>query len=382
MTAFFTAPAIAWGPGAVEQLSSLAVRRAVVIVDPAIARTEGVQRVLEELAKTDASVETIGDVAEPDRVETVYRLRERLARSPPDCVVAVGGGRTLDGAKGVRLALECPDLSLEALPAVLPLPERPTVQLIAIPTTSGSGADASWTADLTAPDGTPLELSDRRLVPDWTLVDPAFAATVPAAEVVPGALEAAAVGIEAYLSAWSNPFSDALALDAVTTIVRRLPHAVKWSSDPDARAAIHYAATAAGLAASNAQRGVAHALARALVGPARLPYARLIGIVLPHVLEYDRPAARDRLELLATAVLPSEDRTPVALVARLRRLYEVLRCPPNLAAAGVALDRVRDARDTVVAHTLRSPGTLANPRVPNAADVATLLESVLGRAVA
>ncbi|MFY9717638.1 MAG: iron-containing alcohol dehydrogenase [Thermoplasmata archaeon] len=379
MTAFFTAPSIAWGPGAVEQLSGLGVRRALVLADPAVARGEGMRRVVEELEKTDAVVEPIVDLTAPDAVESVQRLVERLTSAIPDCIVAVGGGRCIDGAKGARLALECPGLRLDALPAVLPLPERPTIQLVAIPTTSGSGADASWTADLTGPDGTLLEISDRRLVPDWTLVDPAFAATLPAAEVVPSALEAAAQGIEAFLSAWSNPFSDALALDAVTTIVRRLPHAVKWSSDPDARAAIHYAATAAGLAASNAQRGLAHALARALVVPTAMPYARLLGIVLPYVLEYDRAGARDRLELLSTAILSPEDRAPVALVARLRRLYETLRFPVDLAGAGIALDRVRDARATIVANTLRSPGTLANPRVPNATDVGSLLDAVSGR---
>jgi alcohol dehydrogenase class IV len=379
MTAFFTAPSIAWGPGAVEQLSGLRVRRALVLADPAVARSDGVRRVVEELEKTDATVDTIADLAAPDAAETLHLLVGRLTGGVPDCIVAVGGGRCIDGAKGARLVLECPGLRLDALPPVLPLPERPTVQLVAIPTTSGSGADASWTADLTGSGGTLLELSDRRMVPDWTIVDPAFAATLPAGEIVPSALEAAAQGIESFLSAWSNPFSDALALDAVTTVVRRLPHAVKWSSDPDARAAIHYAATAAGLAASNAQRGLAHALARALVAPTALSYARLIGIVLPHVLEYDRAGARDRIELLSTAILSPEERAPVALVARLRRLYETLRFPIDLAGAGVALDRVRDARAAIVANTLRSPGALANPRVPNAADVGSLLDAVSGR---
>jgi len=379
MTAFFTAPPIAWGPGAIEQLSGLGVRRAVILIDPAVARDPGVRRIVEELEKTGATVETIADVADLDSIASAHRVRERMRGHPPDWIVAVGGGRTIDGAKGARLSIECPDLSLDALPAVLPLPERPASQLVAIPTTSGSGAEASWTVDLTGTDGTLLEISDRRLVPDWALVDPTFATSVPPSGIVPGALEAMAQATEAYLSAWSNPFSDALALDAVGTIVRRLPHAVKWSDDPDARSAIHYAATSAGLAASNAQRGIAHALARALVGPTGLPYAQLLGIVLPYALDFDRPAARERIEILSSVAAAPDERTAIPLPVRLRKLYESLRFPRDLPAAGVPSDRLSSERDAVIENTLRSPAALANPRVPSAADVAALLEAVCGR---
>ncbi|MGP8078147.1 MAG: iron-containing alcohol dehydrogenase [Thermoplasmata archaeon] len=380
MTAYFTGPAVAWGPGAVEQLSGLGLRRAFVLVDPAVARVDGARRVLEELEKIGAAVETSTDAVDPDHVPSLNLLRESVRQLDPDGIVAVGGGRTIDAAKGVRLAFECPELSLDETPALLPLPERPRSQLVAIPTTSGSGAEASWTADLVRSDGTLLEISDRRLVPDWALVDPTFASSTPPSEIVPQALEVAALAAEAYLSAWSNPFSDALALDAVATVVRRLPHAVKWSDDPDARSAVHYAATGAGLAASNAQRGIAHALARALVTPTGLAYATLVGILLPYALEFDRPAARDRVEILARAAASPDDRAATPLSGRLRKLYETLRFPASLPAAGVPAERLASARKAVIDATLRSPAILANPRVPSAADVAALLDAVSGQA--
>ena len=378
MTAFFTGPAIAWGPGAIEQLSGLGARRALLLVDPAVARAPTTRRVVEELGKAGTVVETVDDVRDLDSVAVVEALRPRAVRFAPDWVVAVGGGRTIDGAKAVRLALECPALSFAALPAVLPWPDRPTTLLAAIPTTSGSGAEASGAADLTAGDGGLLELSDRRLGPEWALVDPAFAASVPPDAVVPFALQALAQAAEAYLSAWSNPFSDALALDVVATVARRLPHAVRWSDDPDARAALHYAATAAGLAASNAQRGVAHALARALTGPTGLGYARLLALALPAVLEFDRPGARDRLEQLGAAAAAPDERVAVPLATRLRRLEETLRCPADLRSAGVPAERLGEVRATVVERTLRSPAVLANPRVPSADDVGALLDAIGG----
>ena len=378
MPAFFTGPSIAWGPGAVEQLSALGIRRAVVLADPAIAAGVGVRRVIEELEKSDAAVERLEWAGPADHLATVARVRDRARAVTPDAIVAVGGGRTIDGAKAVRLGVELPELDLRQPPALLPVPDERRVRLIAVPTTSGSGAEASWVADLVAEDGSPIEIADRRLTPEWALVDATWAETLPREAWVPSALETAALATEAYLSAWSNPFSDALAVDALATVVQRLPHAVRWSDDPDARPALHYAATAAGLAVSNAQRGIAHALARALEGPTRLPYATLLGIVLPSVLDFDRSGARERIETLARAVAGPDDRSALPLEARLRRLYPTVRFPADLSGAGVPRDRWEGVRAEIVRRTLRSPAVLANPRVPNAPDIDGLLDAIAG----
>ena len=378
MTGFFTSPRIAWGPGAIEQLSGLGARRALLVVDPEVARRSGERRVAEELAKSDTHVETVTDLDDPDHLDRVTQLRDRIASYGPDWLVVVGGGRTIDGAKAARLSSESPVLAVEEITPVVERADVPKVRLAVLPTTSGSGAEASWTADLVAPDGAPIEIAHRSLVPDWALVDESLAHGLSVDQVADGGFETAAQAIEAYLSAWSNPFSDALAVDAATTVARRLAHAVRWSDDPDAKAALHFAATAAGLAASNAQRGVGHALARALTEPTGLAYGRLLAILLPLVIEFDHPSARDRLESLSAAVGPPDETGRIALPLRLRRLQEVARVPATLRAAGASVDRVESMRATIVARTLRSPAVLANPRVPTAADIEGLIAAALG----
>ena len=379
MTGFFTSPRLAWGPGAVEQLSGLGARRAALVVDRGVVGHPGPRRVSEELAKSETVVETFEVGVEADRLDSVGELAQRMTTFGPDWVVAMGGGRTLDAAKAARLLVEKPDLSLATLTPVFELPEPPRCRLAAIPTTSGSGSEASWSVDLRSPEGEPVELAHRALVPDWAIVDSAFASALPNDLRRDGGLESLGQAVEAYLSAWANPFSDALALSVVRTVFERLPHALKWSDDPDAKEALHYAATLAGLAASNAQRGVAHALARALAGPTGLPYGQLIGILLPRVLEFDRPSARDRVETLALAVQTAEDRSPVPFEVRMARLYETLRVPGSLEAAGVDRSRVDAARDRITANALRSPAVLANPRVPGANDLALLVAEIVGR---
>jgi alcohol dehydrogenase len=378
MVGFVTAPAIAWGTGAVEQLSGLGARRAAVIVDPAVRGLEGPKRAVEELERGGATVVVLVGRPAPERLDRIAELAVELRGSDPDWVVPIGGGTVIDTAKVARLLLERPELSLERPPVELAVPDRPRSRLAAVPTTSGSGSEASWVADVLGVDGTPLELAHRTLVPEWAIVDPRFAQSLPVGEVVAGALETAGLACEAYLSAWANPFSDALAVDAVRTVVQRLPHAVRWSDDPDARAALHYAATEAGIAHSNAQRGVAHALARALVRPTGVRYATLLGLVLPRVLEFDRPAARERLEALADALRAPHDGPTVPVAERLRRVAANAGAPADLAAAGASMAAVAADRDRVVAETLRSPAVLANPKVPTARDVHELLDALLG----
>jgi len=378
VSGFFLSPRIAWGTGALEQLSGLGRRRAFVLVDPAVARTEGHRRLVEELAKSDSATTVEVASEAPHEVAEVERLCATLRASPPDLLVAVGGGRTIDAAKALRLRLGHPNLLLSEFPPLLEPADGAAIGLVAVPTTSGSGAEASWASDLRGAEGRPLEIADRSLVPDWAIVDPGFAAALPVDRVLDGAVETLALACEAFLSAWANPFSDALALDAAATVVQRLPHAIRWSDDPDARAALHYAATSAGLAASNAQRGLAHALARALEGPTGLAYGRLIGIALPTVLEFDHPSARDRLEALGHRVGAPEERGATPLAQRVRRMFDQLHFPSTVRGAGLTLEDWDARRAKVVAHTVRSPGVLANPRVPSPTEVGQLLDALVG----
>jgi 1-propanol dehydrogenase len=378
MTGFFLAPRIGWGPGAIEQLSGLGARAAVVLVDPNVARQRAERRIVEELAKSETAVETIVADAVPDTQAAVEGLAASLGRSSADWVVAVGGGRLLDAVKAARFGGELDGVDLAVVTSAHAAPDPPRRRLVALPTTSGSGAEVTWTADLTAADGLPLEVAHRALIPDWALVDPALAGGLGVDLVVDGGLETLAAATEAYLSAWSNPLSDALATSAAATVLERLPHAVRWSEDPDAREALHYAATSAGLAASNAQRGLAHALARALVGPTGLSYGRLVGIALPFVLEFDRSGARDRLERLTESVRPRDERGDASLADRVRRLAELVHRPLTVRAGGGNTAAALDGLDRVVAGTRRSPGILSNPRVPTDPELRALATQVLG----
>ncbi|MFZ1024329.1 MAG: iron-containing alcohol dehydrogenase [Thermoplasmata archaeon] len=370
---FFTPPRIVWGPGAIEQLSALGAHRAFLVVDPRLARLERHRRVAEELAKSDTTIEVFRDFTVPPTIQSVTHAAEELRRFGPDWIVALGGGSTIDTGKALWALYEQPDLVLAAVNPLVELTLRRKARFAAIPTTSGSGSEASWVAHLWGDDGTPIELASRELVPDWALLDPGFPVSLPLPETLDSAWEILGQALEALASAWSNPFSDAHAREAIQTVLYSLPKTIRELDDPEGRAPLHYAATAAGLAASNAQLGIGHALARALVGPTGLSYGRLLGILLPSVTEFNYPGARERYASLTDppGAIPTNNRSTLA--ERLRSLADQLRFPKSLAAAGVSEEQIRAALPDILERTLRGPSIAANPRIPTRVEVEALI---------
>jgi len=375
VTAFFTAPRIVAGPGAIEQLSALGAHRAALVIDPTIQRAERHRRAVEELSKTDTTIEVFAaEPAEPT-VVAVDALAQRLRAFHPEWIVAIGGGRTIDAGKAAWVRYAAPDLALESVTPLIELKLRASAAFVALPTTSGSGCDAAWSAMVRAEDGRPIEVASRELVPDWTLLDPALPASMPAALTAETGAELIAHAFEAAVSEWSNPFSDALARDALITAIGELPKATKHPDDLEARSSLHAAATMAGIAASNAQFGVAHALAVALGSSNGRSYGRTIGTLLPYVAEYDYPSARDKYAGLAGVFGAPAVRDRSGVAERLRSLWAQVGIPKTLAEAGFAAPLEGAELARVVERARSSTSAVANPRVPSEPELAALLDA-------
>jgi alcohol dehydrogenase class IV len=375
MSGFFTAPQVAWGPGAIEQLSGLGARRALLVVDPSIARHGAPRRIVEELEKSDTAVEETAEVTIEPTLASVERLREVARAHRPDWIVAVGGGSTIDTAKGLWVRHARPDVPLEAVTPLAELGVRSVARFVAIPSTSGSGSEASWSAHLRRDDGRLLELGCRELMPDWALLDAGLADTLPPTVRAETAGDLLAHALESIASEWTNAFSDALARHAIGVVVAAMPRLVRSPPDPEGREAVHAAATLAGLAAANSQLGAAHALAHALAGVGGVPHARLAATLLPYVVEYNYPAARDRYMALAPVVGAAAVQNRSALTERLRSLWDAVGLPKTLPGAGVAAEVLRSDRAAIIERTRASPSLVGNPRLPSAEELGRLLDA-------
>ncbi len=380
MLGFFVAPRICIGPGAIEPLSSLGAERAFVVVDPRIAEHGWHQRIVEEIAKDGARVEEFHAVRQGPTLSSLAPGAQRAARFGPDWIVAVGGGSTIDTAKGIWLQYARPDLPWKQLTPLTELGLRTKARFVAVPTTSGSGSDVTWLAQFWDDEGEPVEIASRELVPDWSLLDPTLPAHMPRTVTADSAFDALAHAFEALASFWATPISDGLAREAIGALVHGLPAVLRDPEDLDLRGQLHAAATMAGLALSNAQSGLVHAIAHTL-GPATgLPHGRLVGILLPHVLEFNFPAARDRYGTLAGVLGGGSVQNGTQLAERVRQLADTSEIPRTLVAAQVDWPALRGRIDSWLPRIQNSTAFRANPRIPSPEELRELLERVGGSA--
>jgi alcohol dehydrogenase class IV len=375
MMGFFTAPRFCFGTAALEQLSGLGMTRVILVVDHAIAPTTQFTRIREEVAKTDARVETVSGIRVEPTLESVEHLAQAVRAFGPDGIVAVGGGSTIDTAKGAWVRYERPDLSLEELTPLTELKLRTKARFVAMPTTAGSGSEATGIAYFHRPDRGLLEVGSREMEPDWALLDPHLLSTLPPAVLATTGMDALAHALEAIASEWATPFTDALARDAVGVLARDLPRVVKHPGDIDFLGAVQAAAAMAGLAVANAQLGATHALAHALSAMFETPHAATVAVLLPYVVEFNFPAARDRYQTLHGALGPTAVQNKGSLGARLHLLGEQLGLPRSLTQVGIPVDRLRAQRARVIELASASPSLVGNPRMPSQEELGALLDA-------
>ncbi|MCI4350702.1 MAG: iron-containing alcohol dehydrogenase [Thermoplasmata archaeon] len=372
---FATTPRLSWGPGAIELLNGLGVRRAFVVVDPNLAPANRQRRLVEELEGGGASVTSFADVAIEPTVASVARAVTAAEAFGPDWIIALGGGSTIDTAKAAWLGFEKPGFPFDDPPPLLELGLRAKARFVAVPTTSGSGSEGSWLTQYRRANGQFVEIASRDLVPDWALLDAGFPASMPRELTATTGADALAHALEAFVSPWANPFSDALARDALERLARDLPTVYRHGDDLDARLSVHFASAHAGLAVSNAQAGLAHALAHAVGAVVPLPHGRLVAALLPDVVEFNFPATRDRLGQLGGTLGIGAAHGRTTLADKLRELWTTIGLPRTLAEAGVPTELLAEHRDRIVAEALVAPGAIANPRVASVEEIRNLLSA-------
>ena len=218
-----------------------------------------------------------------------------------DSLVAIGGGSVIDCAKAIGARAANPWLSCRAMEGLFRviLPPPP---LACVPTTAGSGSEASIAAVLTDGDRQrKLAIADLKLLPAITVIDPELMLGLPPAITAAGGLDALTHAVEAYIGRSGSPFSNRRAIDAIRAIARWLPRAHANGDDLEARLQMALAAHAAGEAFTRTNVGYAHALAHALGCAYGIPHGLANALVLPSVLRFSLPACEHRLAALARA---------------------------------------------------------------------------------
>jgi acetaldehyde dehydrogenase/alcohol dehydrogenase len=384
--------------GSIDSLRELEASNVLIVTDGPTEARGVVDEVRAHLG--DASVHVFSDVRPEPPEEDVRAGCELLARFSPDAIVAVGGGSVLDAAKAMRLFHESPELtvrelSLPFLDARKRVARYPRVEhatrLAAVPTTAGTGSEVSPAAVITVGERK-VTLVDYSLVPDMAVVEPRLTLTLPPEVTADTGIDALTHALEAAVSIFASPYTDAFCMQAVKLILEALPRAYADGSDLDARTAMANAATIAGLAFSNAFVGVNHALAHAVGARFGIAHGRANAIFLPHVLRYNASLPRKFMPAPGynTYVAPDkytqisyilnlgghgEEERREQLFARVEALLEEVGEPRSLAESGVSREDFEAALPDLAKAAFSDPSIRTNPRIPLLAELVELLQA-------
>jgi alcohol dehydrogenase len=255
-------PEICVGKGSIERLGCLEPARLLVVTGSSARRSGTVERVTAQL-KGATAYEVLEMPAGEPRAAGLAAARDAVAAISPEWIVAVGGGAVLDAAKFLWAQFEIPDLMLSRNASTEIGPLRQKARFIAVPTTAGSGSEASQAAVLAGEDGTKIPYVSQHWIPDIAILDPALTVSLPRETTVATGFDALTHAVESAVSSLGNSLVRAMAATAIGLVLRHLPVAAEHPQDMTAREGMLEAAFLGGLCQSAASTGAAHALSHA-----------------------------------------------------------------------------------------------------------------------
>ncbi len=386
---------------AVENLRQFPSSSTIIISNAFLERAGSVDVVRKYLAPgTPVHVLTIPD-SEPE-LKTCMDGVATLEFFKVDQIIALGGGSVIDAAKIMKLKYESPEADIGELGAPFldirkrvvrfPIVKAKRSRLIAIPTTSGTGSEITPFAVLIDHErNRKITLADPSLSPDIAIVDPQFVMSMPKSLTADTGIDALTHALEAGVSVYSSPYTDANAMQAIRLVFRYLPVAYQQPDNEEARSMMHNAACIAALAFSNASVGINHALAHAIGARFGIAHGRANALMLPHVVAYNAsiptkfmpsPHVRgytapkkyatiaDLLGLGGDTVQEKVDN----LVAAIEGLLDNLDLPKSIAALGIAEEEFEKALPDLVKAAFDDPSWRpTNPRMPLTGELVELL---------
>ena len=360
---------IFFGENALDRLSMLPYKEALIISDPFVVSSGMITLLTARLDKAHIDYSLFTDVVPDPPVEKVISGVATVMQTKPPCIICVGGGSAIDTAKAVKKFAKQFDAEYNP-------------RLIAIPTTSGTGSEVTRFAVITNPAaGRKYPLVDDDLLPDEAILDEVLVKSVPAPVTADTGMDVMTHAIEAYVSTENNEFSGALAEKAVEITGQFLIRSYTSCDDTHARRKMHIASCLAGLAFNSASLGLNHGMAHQLGARFHIPHGRANAILLPYIIEYNSGitlAGRSRKEypscvrkycnlarILGVSNM-NEVTTIRALISYLHFMNAEMGIPAKVSEACPKLTEAEymAALDDMAVAALTDGCTATNPRTP------------------
>jgi len=372
-----------FGPGARKELPGVVARlgfkKALVVTDKGLMKFGVAKMVLDVMDEAGIAYEIFDDVKPNPTVTNVKNGIEACKKAEADFIVAIGGGSSMDTAKGIGIVVRNPEFSdIVSLEGVADTKNK-SLPIIALPTTAGTAAET--TINYVIIDETrqaKMVCVDPNDIPCVAIIDAELMYSLPKSLTAATGMDAMTHAIEGLITKAAWELSDMFEIKAIEMIHRYLPIAVNEPTNPVVRNVMAVAQYVAGMAFSNVGLGVDHGMAHPLSALHDIPHGVACAMLLPTVMRFNMPAALDKYVDIAKAVgvyrdgMTKEEAAEAACdeIAALSRLVGI---PEHLTELGVTEADIPALAEQAI-NDVCTPG---NPREVTKQDIVDLYHKIL-----
>ena len=293
------------GKGAIAEIATeikaRGFKKAFVCSDPDLIKFNVTKKVTDILDNAEINYEIFSDIKANPTIENVQAGVEAFKASGADCIVAIGGGSSMDTAKAIGIIIENPEFAdVRSLEGVAPTKNKCT-PIIAVPTTAGTAAEVTINYVITdAEKNRKMVCVDVHDIPVVAVVDPDMMATMPKGLTAATGMDALTHAIEGYITGGAWEMSDMFHIKAIEIIAKSLRGAV--DNTEEGREGMALGQYIAGMGFSNVGLGIVHSMAHPLGALYDTPHGVANAIILPTVMEYNAPATGEKYRDIAKAM--------------------------------------------------------------------------------
>ena len=356
--------------GAIVQ--ALECQRPLIVTDKIMVQLGYVARIQESLSALGIHSDIFDDTVPEPTVSSIQAGVEMVRDGNYDSIIAIGGGSPIDSAKAISILGKYGGVMRDyKFPRIV---SEPGLPIIAIPTTAGTGSEATRVTIITD------ETNDEKMLcvgigfmPTAALVDYELTLSLPARTTADTGIDALTHAMEAYVSKKASLYSDTQAIAAMKLLAPNLRRAFHDGSDRDAREAMMLGSTLAGVAFSNASVALVHGMSRPIGAFYHVPHGLSNAMLLPAVTEYSIPAASERYADCAramgvAAVSDSDAQANAKLMTELYAINEELQVPTP-EQFGISREHFFGNLEIMAEQAIGSGSPGNNPRVPSAEEI-------------
>ena len=369
------------GAGAIKDIATEAkgrgFKKAFVCSDPDLIKFGVTKKVIDVLEGAGLDYEIYSNIKPNPTIENVQTGVEAFKKSGADYLIAIGGGSSMDTAKGIGIVIANPEFEdIRSLEGVAPTKNK-SVPIFTVPTTAGTAAEVTINYVITDVEkNRKMVCVDPKDIPVVAFVDPEMMSSMPKGLTAATGMDALTHAIEGYITAGAWELSDMFHLKAIEIISRSLRNAV--ANTPEGRADMALGQYVAGMGFSNVGLGIVHSMAHPLGALYDTPHGVANAIILPTVMEYNAPATGEKYREIARAMgvqgvdgMTQEEYRKAAIDA-VRKLSEDVGIPADLKAI-VKEEDIPFLAQSAYDDACR-PG---NPRETSVEEIAELYKSLI-----